>query len=379
MDGRKGAPSKCKTGASRGLVAPRPLKERLGPVLLVEGASEVAACETVGLNAVGRPSNTGGADYSAQLLRGRDVLVIGENDQKENGRWPGRDGAESVATKQATEWKTPVKWTLPPSGQKDVRAWLQDRVTRGLALADAEACHKAGMELLTELQSSATEMESEPGRNSADQLMRLALSLYRVGRTERDEPFAVAHAGPNVAIMFRGSRGGFCASLAREYRKQTSKTATASALTDAITCLLNDALDEEAEAVHLRDAPYNGGIVVDLGDKSGQAIVVHPGGWRLEPISPVVFRRTALTGSLPPPQRGGSLDLLRDLINVSDATWPLLIGWLIAAFIPDIPHPIAMLGGLQGAGKSSAAQICGSLFDPSPAALRSPHATRVRG
>jgi hypothetical protein len=62
------------------------------------------------------------------------------------------------------------------------------------------------------------------------------------------------------------------------------------------------------------------------------------------------------------------------LLNVSETSWPLLLGELIAALIPDIPHPPLLLRGEQGSGKSMAARILASTVDPSPAPLRSPPA-----
>ena len=92
-------------------------------------------------------------------------------------------------------------------------------------------------------------------------------------------------------------------------------------------------------------ADYNDGIVLDLGDSQGQAVVVRPGGWEVVRTSAVLSRRTALTGPLPLPERGGSLDELRTVLNVTDATWPLVRGWKVAACLPNIPHPVLMLGG----------------------------------
>jgi hypothetical protein len=56
---------------------------------------------------------------------------------------------------------------------------------------------------------------------------------------------------------------------------------------------------------------------------------------------------------------------------VDDDSWPLVVGWLVAALIPTIPHPLLMLGGEQGTGKSTAARLLVGLVDPSPAPLRS--------
>ena len=57
-----------------------------GPVFIVEGPSDVAAGITLGLCVVGRPSNIGGVDLLAQLLRNvhRKIIVIAERDQKKH-------------------------------------------------------------------------------------------------------------------------------------------------------------------------------------------------------------------------------------------------------------------------------------------------------
>jgi hypothetical protein len=370
-DGRKGAPGR-KVGGRRGLIIPNTFSQREDPVLVVEGASDVAACECLGLAAVGRPSNAGGSEHLIRLLEGREVLVVGERDTKPTGAWPGRDGAKQVSRRMATEWNSPVTWTLPPATAKDLRAWLTDRVTAGLGLSDANARGAAGLELLKELRAIAEEEKPAARPSQSELLVRLALECYRLGLNEAGEPFAVKRDGPNAALMFRGSRDALRSVLAREYRRRYATTPNASALADALTVLQGEAHDCSPEPVHLRLARHQDGIILDLGDAEGTAVFVRPGRWDVLEKSPVLFRRTALTGELPEPQRGGDPAQLRELLNVSDETWPLVLGWLAAAFIPDIPHAILMLGGIQGTGKSTVARMLVGIFDPSPAMLRSP-------
>jgi hypothetical protein len=207
--------------------------------------------------------------------------------------------------------------------------------------------------------------------SQAEKLVRLALELYRIGRAEGDEPFAVPHDGPNVALMFRGSRDALRSALAREYRRRHGTTPNASALADALTALQGEAYEQTPEPVYLRLAEHAGGIVLDLGGADGRAVVIRSGGWELVDKSPVLFKRTALTGTLPEPERGGDLAELRGLLNVTDNSWPLVVSWLTAALLPNIPHPVLMLGGQQGDGKTTMARMLVSLFDPSPALLRS--------
>jgi hypothetical protein len=115
-------------GSKRGLYFLRGWRESEGPILLPEGVSDTAALLAHGLAAVGRPSCKGGVELLADLLDGveREIIVLGENDAKQDGRWPGRDGATEVAERLANVLDREVKWTLPPEGHKDVRDWLRE-------------------------------------------------------------------------------------------------------------------------------------------------------------------------------------------------------------------------------------------------------------
>ncbi len=153
-DGRKGAPS----GTRRGLILPTDLFSLPDPVLIVEGASDVAACCALGLTSVGRPSNRSGAADLAILLQDRDLIVVGENDANGEERCPGREGAIAVAKKLATAWDLSVRWTLPPSASKDVRDWFKIHVVDP---GDRDACEAAGRELLETLISTAEEAQPD--------------------------------------------------------------------------------------------------------------------------------------------------------------------------------------------------------------------------
>ena len=361
VDGRKGAPSRKATGARRGLVIPNNLHELPDPVLCVEGASDVAACVALGGAAVGRPSNRAGVAELAELLEGRSILVVGERDGKPGGAWPGRDGATAVAQQLASRWGEKVAWTLPPADAKDVRVWLKTNPT-----GQAE-------DLLEALQQAVREVEPAK-RTISDALVDLAVEKYRLGVSEAGEAFLVDRDVPGVAIWFRGGASALRVRLAKAYRAAYGKTPNASALADALVVLEGTALDAQGEAVALRLGEHKGGIVLDLGDASGRAVTVTPDGWSVVETPAVLFRRTALTGPLPEPADMHDPDVLLELrkfLNVGDEAWPLVIGWLVAACIPNIPHPVLMLGGEQGTGKSTAARLIVGLIDPSPALLRS--------
>lgn len=95
------------------------------PVLIVEGMSDVAACLWLGVAAVGRHSNTSGEKDLIALLRDRNVIVIGELDPKQTGKWPGQEGAKKIAGKLSQAWgKARVSWSMSPDMSKDIRSWV---------------------------------------------------------------------------------------------------------------------------------------------------------------------------------------------------------------------------------------------------------------
>lgn len=118
--GRKGQMS----GGRRGLTLPSGWCDSADPVIVVEGPSDVLAGRALGLNVIGRPSNSGGAELLAQACRNRHTIVLGENDKKPDGRWPGREGVEAVARSLETAWNRPVPIAFPLSDIKDLRDWF---------------------------------------------------------------------------------------------------------------------------------------------------------------------------------------------------------------------------------------------------------------
>jgi hypothetical protein len=155
-------------GGTRGIIIPDGLDVAKVDVLhIVEGPTDVASMWTAGLPVVGRPSNTGGAELLMGLLtqchdRCR-ILVVGENDQKADGNWPGLHGAASVAERLALALgrrpgaiREPVRWAICPGGAKDVREWFKSASgewkDRGVTLAaelSRVACYAESQERTT--------------------------------------------------------------------------------------------------------------------------------------------------------------------------------------------------------------------------------------
>jgi hypothetical protein len=134
------------SGGHEGLFIPAELSGD-GPLLLPEGPTTTAACLDFGLDAIGRPSCSGGVGLLVELLqrnwgrdlrgRKRELVVVADNDpgkRRPDGTvyYPGQDGAERTATVLASQgW--PVRIVQPPRAEvKDLRDWLKLGATRAV-------------------------------------------------------------------------------------------------------------------------------------------------------------------------------------------------------------------------------------------------------
>lgn len=209
--------------------------------------------------------------------------------------------------------------------------------------------------------------------SAASRLVALAREGYRFVMSTDGRPYAVALDGPNLALPLRG-RAGLRQRLARLYADTfDGDVASQSALADAMAVLEGVADSDDPVPVSLRvGTDPAGGIVVDLGTADGRAVAVSATGWNVVDRSPVLFRRSGAMGPMPTPVLDGDgLAKLHALLNMDEPTFRQLAAWLVAAWIPHIPHPVLTFKGEQGTGKSKTAEMVVNLIDPSPASKRS--------
>lgn len=209
------------------------------------------------------------------------------------------------------------------------------------------------------------------GPSQASQLAALARERYDLFMSEDGRPYAVKKDGPNTVYALRG-RAGLRSNLARMFTDANGGSVPSqSALADAMTVLEGVAADAEPQQLHIRVARHDERIVVDLATPEGRCVTIGPDGWQREASSPVLFRRSGAMKPLPEPIRDGDgLAKLQDLLNTDEEGFHLLVAWLVACFIPDLPHPILTFRGEQGTGKSYAAKMVIGIIDPSGAPKR---------
>ena len=120
-------------GGKRGLYIPKSFKIGSDSITIVEGGSDTAAGLTLGWNVIGRPSAGDGTSHLASLLKKAEgqIYVLGDNDPKRDGTWPGRRGAEKVANMLQKSLTAPVSVTSIPMEFKDLRMWVQCKGVAG--------------------------------------------------------------------------------------------------------------------------------------------------------------------------------------------------------------------------------------------------------
>lgn len=165
--------------------------------------------------------------------------------------------------------------------------------------------------------------------------------------------------------------------VARDFFERYGSELSTSASAEAAVTLYGFAHQEMTETPGFRIAGHGGSVVLDLGDSSGRCVVIGSGGWRLQKRSPVPFLRNGLTGTMPVPVSGTSPEQLLGLakfMNVREEHLWLIIGWCVAAFIPETQRPILVLRGEPASGKSYAMRILGQLVDPGASGAALPRA-----
>ena len=204
-------------------------------------------------------------------------------------------------------------------------------------------------------------------KSATTQLIEMATNRWMVLRDERKQTCAVPLHGPHIVQQLNST--SLQNELAAAYFDTFGRAVSKATMSEAMSVLAGRAQRTDPVNTSLRYHHQGDRLTIDLGDESGQCVVVDACGWRVEQNTTVLFRRTELTGALPVPQPGGRIDELLDVINVNSLDLPLLLAWMVSAML-DESCPVGFLGGSQGAGKSSAARTLVALIDPSPVPLR---------
>lgn len=169
----------------------------------------------------------------------------------------------------------------------------------------------------------------------------------------------------------------FTQHLLRRFYVEQGKAPSAQALTEARGTIEARAMfDGPEKDVFVRVAKHDSGnVYLDLCNDRWEAVEISVSGWRVvaSEAVPVKFVRKDNAAALPYPVAGGSIETLRQLLNVrTEEDFRLLVSWLVGAFNPDGPYPVLILQGEQGSAKSTTVRVLRSVVDPAVEPLRAP-------
>lgn len=159
----------------------------------------------------------------------------------------------------------------------------------------------------------------------------------------------------------------------RELNEQVTegRTIGRDSLTTVCDYLESDTARGEVEELYLRVAGCNGNVYLDLANERGEVVEITAQGWKVIVDPPVTFCRRPGMLPLPCPVPGGSLDMLKPLVNVSGDSWVLLVAFIVGCVNPKPPYPLLAVYGEQGSGKSTLTKIVKNLLDPAVVLARS--------
>jgi hypothetical protein len=219
--------------------------------------------------------------------------------------------------------------------------------------------------------ADAAPAKKKAGPSLATRLVRVVRERAELWHTPDGDLYATVEIGDHVEHI-RLTIKQWRHWLAHVALTEFGTAAGGGALKDATGALEGIARYEGPQHVaHLRIAAVGDRIYIDLCDASWRAVEIDSTGWRVVERPPVRFERRDAMTALPEPVTGGSLVEMRDHVQISDESWPLVAGWLVGALAPRGPYPVLVLRGQHGAGKSHGARRARSLIDPSKAPIRS--------
>ena len=258
-------------------------------------------------------------------------------------------------------WLTPapVAHTATPAPAEEGGASVTDLAARARRNADDDAGKG-------KKRKGKGDDDGGGGGNRGARLLAMALEEYEPVWSTTGEHYLIPTSGPRVARRLTEGRRSFIAELCTNFCDRTGEIAESNHRSNVLLMLRGYA--ERTEPIELgnRVARHGESILLDLGDESGRVVEINPSGWRVLQESPVLFGRTARTGSLPVPVRGAQLSELWELVNVRPADRALAEAEMIGRYFPSMSHPLLALSGEAGTGKTSAAETLTMLVDPSP-------------
>ena len=335
-----------------------------GSIVIVEGEAKADALWAMGIRATTNPFGAGKwRDRYSQYVEGEDVILWPDNDAA------GVQHCEKVGVSVSVKAES-VRWVSPPEGlgeKGDVLdgitklRWDKDDIEE--ILTSAKTWHPP--KSTTSNQESGDD-EDKVKESQASILVKLVCSDAELFHDQYHTPHALVNVGDHYEVL-RCTSKAFRRWIVRQSYEVEDRVPSSEAVSGALNMLeAFAAYDGDRYELQNRVADHEGAYWLDLTDERCRAIRTTASGWEIDDNPPVLFNRYDHQAPHPNPVRGGDINRLFDFVPISDPDARLLLlTWVVSSLVPGIPHPIPVIHGPQGAGKSSACRFLRHLIDPS--------------
>ncbi len=199
--------------------------------------------------------------------------------------------------------------------------------------------------------------------SQAAALVEMATMEAELFHDQHDTPYARVSIGNRRKIV-RCRSAGFRRWLSSLAYETNGRVPGSEAFSSALNVIEAKASIGTEYELSNRVAHRDGKFWYDVGD--GTAFRIEGSGYEHDENPSILFATYAHQQPQTHPVPGGDVYKMFDFIEITDESPKLLtVAWLIATLVPDIPHPVLVIHGPQGSGKSSACRIFRSLVDPS--------------
>jgi len=214
----------------------------------------------------------------------------------------------------------------------------------------------------------STQAIANPKESKAELIISLAKGFANFFHTPDGDAFASITVNNHIENV-RVRSHDFKQWIGRLYYMESGKSPGAQPVKDAMEILEGEGKFDGPEIpLNIRYAEHDDYFYIDLCNANWDQVRIGKGEWSVigSKESPVKFYRAQGMAALPVPNGDGSIDVLRQFLNIeNESDWVLIVSWLIGSMRPERPFAVLVLQGEQGTAKSTTAKLLRDLIDPS--------------
>jgi len=340
-------------------------------IFVVEGEKDSDNLKSLGFLST---TNSGGAgkwqnDFN-KCFAGREVVIIPDNDPQ------GKAHAEKVA-KSLSNCATSIKiLDLPGIPEKgDVSDWLEKGGTKEGLLSLVQQTTTYEPENIPGVNEECTEADKSTLNDSdskAAKLINVAINAPHLDffLDETNELWVTIErrGHKECYAIFSENFKNECRRLYMAYHNSVIGNDSLQIALDNIKAVLQGKDDLPSKTTHLRVGCREDSIYYDLANSEWEVISIDREGWRIINESPLLFKRFPhMKKQVSPVQADkNTVKQILDFVNIESENLRLLVEvWTVALFLSEIAHPVLVLYGSQGSGKTFFAKLIKNLCDPS--------------